>query len=89
MFYSLCRDFKLIKFTGFFPPLDLVKFYTSLPFPPFETKGHTRSADLRYEEEDSVSPRRLFLCHKEPTHDIYSPYPPLCTQEVSSEMKLK
>ena len=36
-FMHFCYDFKLFEFTRFFPPLDLNKFYPSLPFPPFET----------------------------------------------------
>ena len=52
-------------------------------------KGNRAFADLRYGEEVSISPSTLFCCHKELTRDIYSPYAPWGTLEVSSDMKPK
>ena len=41
-------------------------------------------------KKDSISPSKLnFSCHKGLTWDIYSPYTPWATLEVSSEMKPK
>ena len=34
--YALLLHFLNVKIHATFPPLDLVKFYLSLPFPPFE-----------------------------------------------------
>ena len=59
-----CRDFKLFKFTLFFPPLDLVKFHPSLPFPPFETHVNPLSSTDQHikinEEEKFTSVSRNF-----------------------------
>ena len=38
----------MFEFTRFSPPLDLVKFYPSLPFPPFETHFNPLSSTAVY-----------------------------------------
>ena len=48
MVYAFCRNFKLFELTRFFPPVDLVKFYTSLPFLPFETLFNPLSSTGSY-----------------------------------------
>ena len=47
-FTPFCRDFKQFEFTHFFPPLDLVKFYPSLLFPPFETRFNPSSSTEKH-----------------------------------------
>ena len=60
-FTHFCRNFKLFEFTHFSPPLDLVKFYTSLPFPPFETHFTPLSStapDCQEPSTITTSPRK-------------------------------
>ena len=47
-------------------------------------KGHPPSADLRYGQEDSISPCTLiFFCHQGLIWDIYSFYPPDVPKNVT------
>ena len=52
--------------------------------------GHPHSADLRYWDEDTISPSTLIFTVRKGSFRIYILFiSPWCTQEVSYEMKLK
>ena len=62
---------------------------TQLGFIHSFIKGNRAFADLKYGEEDSISPStQIFPAKKKLTRDIYFPYPPWGTLEVSPVLKL-